>query len=361
MTDATTAVREDIKEEITTFDIAPANGLEKLRDRAEKIDEFCSDELLKRVTLDKMAVICDGGKFITRFKSDDTGEVFSKSFSEHSFSQLCSKLGIPANYMYSCAKRGNLSLAEDNFNSWLETYNRDLFIRMYKDNVRGILSSRYSKFDTPEVIDVVSQCTRGLGLRVKGFFLNEERFHARLIQQEKMNVNGEDLFAGIQIDSSDVGRNVLSVNFFIFKQICSNGLCISKGNANLFTQRHVNICSDDFKAALKESLKCLPELIAEYAGIIESCTTSYKLVNGILRPNTDKELADAELQKLIESIRRKTRLPDDGAEKVILISQNKYDLSDWGIINGITEVAQDYTLERRIELERIAGGLLRVV
>ena len=362
MTDViTAATREDQKEELTIFDIAPADGLQKLMHRAEKIGEKCSDTLIKSVSLKNMAVYADGGKFKTRFKGDESDEVFQKFFSEYSFGQLCTKMEVPANYMYSCVRRGNPELAEENLNSWIDSYGRSLLIRMYEDRVRGILSSRYSKFDTPLVLDTLMKCTRGLGLRVKGYFLNEERFHARLIQQEKMNVNGEDLFAGIQIDSSDVGRSVLSVNFFIYKQVCTNGLCIAKGAANLFTQRHINITSDDFHAGLKSSLKCLPELIAEYAGIIESCTTSYKLVNGILRPDVDKELTDAELQKLITSVRHKTKLSEEGAQKVIELSQSKYGLSDWGIINSITEVAQDYTLERRIELETIAGGLLRAV
>ena len=38
--------------------------------------------------------------------------------------------------------------------------------------------------------------------------------------------------------------------------------------------------------------------------------------------------------------------------------QTKYEDNRWGLINGITEVAQDFTLERRLELEKIAGSLL---
>ena len=37
---------------------------------------------------------------------------------------------------------------------------------------------------------------------------------------------------------------------------------------------------------------------------------------------------------------------------------NNYSVSRWGFINAVTEVAQDYTLERRIELENAAGKLL---
>lgn len=53
-----------------------------------------------------------------------------------------------------------------------------------------------------------------------------------------------------------------------------------------------------------------------------------------------------------------TELPETSAKKVIYLMQTKYDGTRWGFINGITEVAQDFTLERRLDLERVAGDLL---
>ena len=51
-------------------------------------------------------------------------------------------------------------------------------------------------------------------------------------------------------------------------------------------------------------------------------------------------------------------LSEENANKVIYLMKDRYDMSRWGLINGITEVAQDFTLERRLELERMAGNLL---
>ena len=45
-------------------------------------------------------------------------------------------------------------------------------------------------------------------------------------------IDGEDLFAGITLDSSDVGRSGLYVRFFIYKQVCTNGLIIPKAAVN---------------------------------------------------------------------------------------------------------------------------------
>lgn len=107
------------------------------------------------------------------------------------------------------------------------------------------MSNRYSVLDTPDIIDVIDESTKGLDLKVKGYYMSEERFHARLVQQHMMKINGEDLYAGIQIDSSDVGRSPLNVMFFIYKQVCTNGLAVAKGRGSLFTQRHISICTDD--------------------------------------------------------------------------------------------------------------------
>lgn len=345
------------KEVITTFDVSPTDGIQILREKANAIQEQCSDTVLKNVCLSNLAMYCEDNVFKAKYIQD--GEVKYNPFSDFSFGQLCSKLGIPAKYMLACASHGYPDLATDNLNTWIDDFGKDLLFRVYKDKIRGVLSSRYSVFDTPEILEVVDDTTRGLGLKVKSYFMNEERFHARLVQQEKMNINGEDLFAGIQIDSSDIGRSTLTVNFFIFKQICTNGLCISKGKANLFTQKHISICSDDFREELVQSLKYLPQLIGEYEHIIRRCAMQYNIVGS--KYTSGKPETDVMLEEFIQKLKAKTKLPDEGVNKVIELSNNRYGFSDWGVINSITEVAQDYTLERRIELEKIAGSMLRAI
>lgn len=349
-------VEDTNKEVLTTFDTAPIDGMLILRERANEVQNFCYDTVVKNVSLRNLAMDFDK-EFKISYLSDSG--VIHNSMSDFAFGQICTKLGIPAKYMQMCTKHGYPELALDNFNTWIDDFGKDLLIRAYEGKVRGVLSSKYSVFDTPDILDVVDETTRGLDLKVKSYFLNEERFHARLIQQEKMNINGEDLFAGIQIDSSDVGRSTLAVNFFIFKQVCTNGLCISKGKANLFTQKHISICSDDFREELKSSLKCLPQLIEDYSHIIQRCATQYSIFGS--KYAATQEDRDRLLEDFVQKIKAKTKLSDEGVDKVVDLAENRYGLSDWGVVNSITEVAQDYTLERRIELEKIAGSMLRVI
>ena len=358
------------RETLTTFNVATAHGLDDLYEKARVQQSNCKDTIIPEANLENFAVyanepvLYDRGEVPFPFKAHftDNDTVEAGHFTDYAFGQFCNKLSIPSAYMYKCYDAGLTELAEKNLNTWTDHYEKDLLIRQYYDAekernlIRGVLSSKYSVFDTPEILEVIEDNTRGLDLKVKSYFMNYERFHARMIQQEKMNIDGEDLFAGISIDSSDVGRSTLLVTFFIYKQVCTNGLCISKGNAQLFKQKHVNITPDEFSTEFAASLTLLPELIEEYEYVIKRVKTR----NSITPIKSLKTATDKELENLIDILRAKTKLAEEGAKKIVETADLKYDFSDWGVINAITEVAQDYTLERRIELERIAGSMLRV-
>jgi hypothetical protein len=74
--------------------------------------------------------------------------------------------------------------------------------------------------------------------------------------------------------------------------------------------------------------------------------------------NTNAFLNKEEMEKFKESIKAKTRLSDDHVDKVVELMQTTYTPSKWGLINSITQVAQEHSLERRLELESIAGEML---
>ena len=69
--------------------------------------------------------------------------------------------------------------------------------------------------------------------------------------------------------------------------------------------------------------------------------------------------AKDDIEALLEEIKDRTKLSDESAMEVIDLMKIKYTNTRWGMINGITEVAQKYTLEKRIELETIAGNMLK--
>lgn len=341
-----TAEIVDIKE---VLDLRKDVSIRSLWERSEEIQSHCTDYMVRKANLTNIRFNDIAG---LTFVDSDTQEITSLDLTHYSLSQLGTKIGVPARYLEKCVSSGRIDLAQDNVNSWLDGYNKDLFIRAYDDRARGILSSKYSVCDTPDILGVVDDVVDLSKYKVKGSYLSEERLHVRLVSKEMLPIDGEDLFAGLFIDSSDVGRNILTVKFGIYKQVCTNGLVIARAGGTLFEQKHIGISADEFHEGLVASLKNVDLLTENAVEWVERARRRYN------HWSVESDEYPEEIQEFVNYIRQKTNLSEDSANKVITLMRDKYEDNRWGLINSITEVAQDFTLERRLELERIAGSLL---
>lgn len=334
---------DEIKEVI---DLTPRT-LDSLISLAKQIEDDSTDYTVENANSQNVRFNENAG---LTFQTEKDG-VLSLPISRYALGQLGTKIGVPSRYLEKCVRSGRIDLAQDNVNSWLEDFNKDLFIREYHGGIRGILSSRYSVCDTPEILEAVDDAVDLDNYRVKGSFLNAERLHVRLIGKEMLPIDGEDLFSGLFIDSSDVGRSILTVRFGIYKQVCTNGLTIAKAGGVLFEQKHIGISASEFHDGLVASLSKVDELsehAVEWVKYAQSRSVHYD-VNHLSKDDTEA---------FLNYIHNLTLLSKDSSQKVITLMQEKYDSSRWGFINSITEVAQDFTLEKRLDLERIAGNLL---
>ena len=334
---------KEIKEVI---DIRP-NTLDKLVTKANDIALNSNDYMVKKANTSNVRFNESAG---LTFISEDE-EIRNFQISRYALGQLGSKIGVPARYLDKCISSGRIDLAQENVNSWLLDFNKDLFIREYNGSIRGILSSKYSVCDSHEILEAVNDAVDLSQYKIKGSFLNEERLHLRLVGREMLPIDGEDLFAGLFLDSSDVGRNTLTVKFGIYKQVCTNGLVIARAGGTLFEQKHIGITTEEFHDGLVASLKNVDLLTENAVEWVRKAQHKDNHWSSASRYEDD-------INEFVAYIRQKTNLSEESSRKVIDLMNTKYTDSRWGLINGITEVAQDFTLERRLELEKIAGNLL---
>ena len=329
-------IAEEIKEVVSINPIT----LAELINKAEGIESISTDYSVSKVDCNNLLFNEDA---TLSFIDDNDNLVKNIGMSRHAFSQLCAKVGVPVRYLEKCIKSGRLDLAQSNINGWLYDLKKDLFIREYNGTIRGILSSRYSVCDSPDILKVISSIPNINDYSIKGSYLNEERLHLRLINNNKLPID-DDLFAGLFVDSSDVGRSTLTVKFGIYKQVCTNGLVVCQKGGMLFEQKHIGITADEFYERLVKSLSNFDEL-------------EEKAYNYVFKATKDK-LKVYNTEDYLKTIGNITHLDENSVQKVYDLQKDKYDFSKWGLINGITEVAQDYTLEKRLELEKLAGNLL---
>jgi urease gamma subunit len=261
---------------------------------------------------------------------------------DHAFSQMCSKIGVPVRFMKKCMKDQHPELVADSIDTYLkEQKDKTMFVRANGDRVRGILSEKYSVLDAPDILESIQEVIPTA--KVKSFFLTDERLHMRIIG-DMLDIPEEDLFWGLQVDSSDVGRSTLKVQFMIYKQICTNGMCVSKGDASIFTQKHIGITKQEFITDFRQGLSAIPDLVA----------MSIKAITDSKNQMPKKEVNNL-LAKALETLKvdKKSKLD----EKMMQLIP-KYGQSRWGVINALTEISQEFTLERRLEFEALAGKML---
>lgn len=353
----TQQVTEVVEPKEVLVKVDDLSELDMLYEKAAEIDENCYDCSVKVDTGDyttNFALSAVDDSIAATFVDTNNHHHMGARFTDYSLSQFATKVGVPTSYIRKCMKNNRTALAIDNLHSWMEEMEgRTLFIRKYYNEIsemqtiRGVLSDRYACCDTMDILSVLEKTVDLSTYKVKEFFLNEERFHLRLVSKDMLPIDDEDLFAGIFIDSSDVGRSVLKVCFGIYKQICTNGLCIARNGGTIFEQKHIGITPEEFNKGLVASMGKIDILTENAVEWIESS-----------RNSEIKLSSQEEMDKFIADIRQRTLLSEVSAKKVIDLMENHYSFNKWGLINSITEVAQDFTLERRLELEKIAGNIL---
>ena len=312
--------------------------------KAKDIQDDCHDTIMESFDIARFALSGSYNKPFLSLPLEVTQDTVNYDLTKFALSQLCNKIGVPLRYIQKCIGANMKELVENNINSWIKAYKNPVMLRFYKNSVRGILSSKYSALDAPDILTGIGEVLNTDDFLIKGSYLSPERLHARLVHKEPLNINSEDLFAGIQIDSSDVGRKTLTVTFMIFKQVCTNGLCINKANGLLFQQKHIGVSASDFKDKFNKSIECFPDLVAEYTGVIK---------NMLKEPDIVGDIDD-----FIKNTKINLDIGEKEAKKVLDLMQNKYSMNRWGYINSVTELAQEYSLEKRLELENLMGNIL---
>lgn len=311
---------------------ADSGDLGTLVTKSDEIQSRCTD--VEDVAMSDVRI--DGRLHLVLKDGGDIG------ITPYAFSQLCTKLGIPTQYMKRCIEVGYSSLVVESINEWLYYYgHKKLLIRKYDEVARGILSNKYSVCDTPEILSSISESGILSDMDLKSYVINPSRFHARFVG-EKMNVAGEDLFAGIQIDSSDVGRSKLDIKFLIYKQVCTNGLILPKEAGTIYEQKHIGISSEKMVESLKESFNNFSLQVSNASSLIEKA----------------KEIPIRDVDHVLGQIKIGAKIGEDTANDVFTVASEHYSMTAWGIVNALTEVSQNYTLEHRIGMERYAGVLL---
>ena len=333
-----------IRQEFETLESSMGYGkinLKELIQKSRNVSDSWNNYIVENEEKTNFS-INDSLKFVFNPKNDELTRI--TDISEFAFSQLCSRVGIPAGYVKKCFERNKEELAIQNFQSWAQDMNQNILVRENNGVVRAVLSDSYVPFDSYKVLKTLNNTVDDTLYRPNQVFLSEDKLHIRFIGYEPLPFDNEELYAGFTVDSSDVGRGSLNMKFFIYRPVCTNGMVVSKMGGTLFRQNHIGSNMNGGKLELFNRA---------FTHIDRLTAMSVRLI----KENSKQFLKDYELNMYLEKAKRDLHLSEKSQEKLISLIDNTYDRSKWGIINSVTELAQDFTLETRLDLENWAGEL----
>lgn len=315
--------------------------------RAEEIQRKCEDIIVPAAAIkmtDEEKVLIDGQPF---------------EISDWALNQFGNKFGNCGGYLLQCREENASALTAYNANYWLNRRveaEREMaekgrkvprtMIRGYGDRIRAVVSDRYAVCDAPTVLNSLVDFLPEKQWNILGSYLTEERMHLRFVSNEKMKVANDTVFPAVFVDSSDVGRCALDVQFGFYRLVCTNGLVVPAIHMK-YHQRHIGISIPKFVAKLEESIALMPAMIEDAEDMIQ--IASEKVIN-----LNDEE----EVEAIVKELRARGKLSKADAENVVKYSAIRYPHTRWGLVNGMTEYAQQKTLEERILMEQAAGFML---
>jgi len=285
--------------------------------------------------------------------------------------QLASHLEIPKNY-YTKLREENPALLSDNVNHGFKRASQDneksgRLIRVLDGKIRGYLSTSYKIMDGHDILNAILPSLKKYEFQVCSSEITERKLYLkttspRITGEVKVN---DPVQYGVMVSTSDVGAGQLSIEPFINRLACSNGMVMSTTfkkahlGRNNFSGYIEQIMSDKtrdlnsaaFFATIRDYLEntMRPELFQQQIELMKSAAA--------------RDITNTDIEKVIEVSMRAVGQSGENLKKSLLHSlasgNEGAGLTQWGLTNSFTAAAKnpDLDYDKATELER-AGGLI---
>jgi hypothetical protein len=236
----------------------------------------------------------------------------------------------------------------------------EVFVRTRPGLVRAILSGRYGDMKDLAVAEIIDQHLPNMdGYKVLRGAVTEDLFSVTLIGVDPIHRNGDSYYPIHRIHNSETGAKSFEVTSGICKGACSNGIIFAFKKDMRFRIRHLGSkMSENVEVALTAALTGQSSWADRVAPAISRASEIViDLTDKAVETKTIKRLRDFGLTKkfVVESLTLAQCLPSEiyGQEFT-----HGPQVSLWGVVNAMTQLAQEMDELSRYEVEAAAGAIL---
>lgn len=331
-----------------------------------------------------VAPLVEGGSNKVILDVDRRGrDVASFVLNDHARGQIATDLGIPKKYFDRMLDEAP-NLLKRNVDHWLFSGEKRRLVRGFKPSDvdsfgvgRAFLSDRYKRLDNVQIAkNIFPVFDEVPGLTFHQAQLTDTRFYLRALlpslqvdlrpgeawTYKGQPVVGDIVQAGIEIRNSEVGRGMLSIQPFVLRLICTNGMTV---NDFASKTRHVGgrieeeqvahysdetleaddkafwlKCRDDVKSALTEVR--FNEIAARLGEIVHGEKIAAPIA-------------------ATEELQQRFSLTDGERDAVLTNLIGGGDLSQWGLLNAVTAAAKTVEdFDRQADLEALGWDVAQM-
>jgi hypothetical protein len=244
---------------------------------------------------------------------------------------------------------GDTSLAE---NPW--------FLRDVDGDLRGFLSDSYRPIDCRPVLDMIAKLCAERGLMPAGAHVTDVLCQLKVIIPRVFEpVSGQPYVFGFTWRNSDFGAGANGFAVFVMRLLCTNGMTsntvVKQVHSGGKLPTDIELRQDTIEANTKASLLVCRDAIDDLTKPERIEKTLSELRQAADRPaewsDYDRRLAKV----LTKGEAARTKEAFEGSDVVMLPpGQTVFRMS-----NALSWIAQDASTARRIELERLAGRVMK--
>lgn len=280
---------------------------------------------------------------------------------DHFHAQLASTLGIPKRY-YDRMRWEQPELLTYNVNHWFMAEPGTHMLRTVHGTARAFLSDRYRRLDNIDLIEQLFPIFAGIPtLKFHQAAITDQRMYLRVLDERLTGEvkKGDTVQAGIEISNSEVGSGALQIKSFILRLVCLNGMTTEV----VLRKTHLGRRIDDIDSYRDETVEADDKaFFLKVRDDVENALTTARFEQ--LMSQMQGAAQTEPLQNVIEATKvlsQRHSLTEGESNSILTHLITGADLSLWGLVNAVTDAADEADdFARQAELEALGGQLLEM-
>lgn len=288
---------------------------------------------------------------------DNDSELFTAPLTSNGHIQLGSYCDIPKKYYD--AMLPHPALLATNLQHWLERASGKRTIRSLDGKVRAVLSDKYRRLDNFDLAQNVLPMLLEAEAQIESCQITESKLYIKAVTHKAQAEvkTGDVVSAGIMISNSETGHGSLSIKPLIYRLVCKNGAVIDDlAMRKYHAGKHTEMAEIEYSnEAVKADDVAFWLKVRDLVKHSLNETTFAQIVEN-MRKSTEVKIEPA---KAIELVTKKYNFGEAEKNDVLAHLIQGGDLSNWGLGNAVTRMAQDvHSYDRSTELESIGYQIM---